>query len=180
MCLTSYNTHRGNTDLLNSTKIWEACQATSAASSFFDPIAIGRYGEEFVDGATGVNNPVCGKRGIKRRPHTVLSHGKTIETVCCRTIASMCHKAWKRLDGKSRRRRRVRRPHSGYVTSSSRSRPRRKQSRETPPNTDACLLYGHRNDPGYMKARTPVRFTRKPRPTQAPYVSESNLCLSPG
>lgn len=39
-------------------KIWEACRATSAASSFFDPIAIGRYGEEFVDGATGANNPV--------------------------------------------------------------------------------------------------------------------------
>ena len=39
-------------------KIWEACRATSAASSFFDPIAIGRFGEEFVDGATGANNPV--------------------------------------------------------------------------------------------------------------------------
>jgi len=25
---------------------------------FFDPIAIGRYGEEFVDGAAGANNPV--------------------------------------------------------------------------------------------------------------------------
>jgi predicted acylesterase/phospholipase RssA len=43
---------------LNSVKIWEACRATSAASSFFDPIAVGRYGEEFVDGATGANNPV--------------------------------------------------------------------------------------------------------------------------
>jgi predicted acylesterase/phospholipase RssA len=43
---------------LNSVKIWEACLATSAASSFFDPIAIGRYEEEFVDGATGANNPV--------------------------------------------------------------------------------------------------------------------------
>jgi hypothetical protein len=28
------------------------------ASSFFDPIAVGRYGEEFVDGATGANNPI--------------------------------------------------------------------------------------------------------------------------
>jgi predicted acylesterase/phospholipase RssA len=43
---------------LNSAKIWEACRATSAASSFFDPIAIGRFREEFVDGATGANNPV--------------------------------------------------------------------------------------------------------------------------
>jgi predicted acylesterase/phospholipase RssA len=39
-------------------KIWEASRATSAASSFFDPIAIGRYKEEFVDGGTGANNPI--------------------------------------------------------------------------------------------------------------------------
>ena len=58
VCLTSYRSPRGNTDLVNSVKIWEACRATSAASSFFDPIAVGRYGEEFVDGATGANNPV--------------------------------------------------------------------------------------------------------------------------
>jgi predicted acylesterase/phospholipase RssA len=58
VCLTSYRTPRGNSDLLNSVKIWEACRATSAATSFFDPIAVGRYGEEFVDGATGANNPV--------------------------------------------------------------------------------------------------------------------------
>lgn len=37
-------------------KIWEAARATSAASTFFDPIRIGLY--EFVDGATGRNNPV--------------------------------------------------------------------------------------------------------------------------
>lgn len=58
VCLTSYKSPRGGGDLLNSVKIWEACRATSAASSFFDPIAIGRYEEEFVDGATGANNPV--------------------------------------------------------------------------------------------------------------------------
>lgn len=58
VCLTSYRTPRGNNDLLSSVKIWEACRATSAASSFFDPVAVGRYGEEFVDGATGANNPV--------------------------------------------------------------------------------------------------------------------------
>jgi predicted acylesterase/phospholipase RssA len=39
-------------------KIWEACRATSATSFFFDPISIGRYREEFVDGAAGANNPV--------------------------------------------------------------------------------------------------------------------------
>ena len=58
LCLTSYKSPRGGNDLLKSVKIWEACRATSAASSFFDPITIGRYGEEFVDGATGANNPV--------------------------------------------------------------------------------------------------------------------------
>jgi predicted acylesterase/phospholipase RssA len=58
VCLASYRTPRGNNDLLNSVSIWEACRATSAATSFFDPIAVGRFGEEFVDGATGANNPV--------------------------------------------------------------------------------------------------------------------------
>lgn len=58
VCLTSYKSPRPGSDLLNSVKVWEACRATSAASSFFDPIAIGPYEEEFVDGATGANNPV--------------------------------------------------------------------------------------------------------------------------
>jgi predicted acylesterase/phospholipase RssA len=59
VCLTSYKSRRGNSDLLNSVKIWEACRATSAASSFFDPVAIGRFQEEFVDGGTGANNPIA-------------------------------------------------------------------------------------------------------------------------
>jgi hypothetical protein len=58
MCLTSYKSPRGRKDLFNSVKVWEACRATSAATSFFDPFAIGKYGEEFVDGALGANNPV--------------------------------------------------------------------------------------------------------------------------
>lgn len=33
----------GQNDLLNSVSIWEAHRATSAASSLFDPIPIGRY-----------------------------------------------------------------------------------------------------------------------------------------
>lgn len=57
VCLTSYRNLRGPSDL-NSITIWEACRATSAASTFFDPIAVGKYGEEFVDGAMGANNPV--------------------------------------------------------------------------------------------------------------------------
>jgi hypothetical protein len=43
---------------LNNVKIWEACRATSAATSFFSPIKIGRNGQEFLDGATGANNPI--------------------------------------------------------------------------------------------------------------------------
>lgn len=54
VCLTNYKAPRG----LSNVRIWEACRATSAASSFFDPIAIGLYEEEFIDGATGANNPV--------------------------------------------------------------------------------------------------------------------------
>jgi hypothetical protein len=56
--LTSYRS-RGPEHLLRKTTIWEAGRATSAASSFFDPIAIGDFGEVFVDGATGANNPVA-------------------------------------------------------------------------------------------------------------------------
>ena len=37
--------------------IWEACRATSAASTFFEPINIGGF-EEFLDGGAGANNPV--------------------------------------------------------------------------------------------------------------------------
>ena len=49
---------RGSSHMFHATRIWEAARATSAASSFFDPIKIGPYNEEFVDGATGANNPV--------------------------------------------------------------------------------------------------------------------------
>ena len=56
--LTSYRSPRGRERLLRITKIWEAGRATSAASSFFDPITIGDFQESFVDGATGANNPV--------------------------------------------------------------------------------------------------------------------------
>ena len=39
-------------------KIWEAARATSAASGFFDPITIGKHGQEYVDAGLGCNNPV--------------------------------------------------------------------------------------------------------------------------
>ena len=58
--LTSYRRRRGPQDRLNAVKIWEACRATSAATSFYDPIRIsmGNYSEEFLDGGTGANNPI--------------------------------------------------------------------------------------------------------------------------
>ena len=54
---TSYES-RINFDLLETTKIWEAARATSAAPSFFDSIKISKCHEEFGDGGTGANNPV--------------------------------------------------------------------------------------------------------------------------
>ncbi|KAL9115229.1 MAG: hypothetical protein Q9227_001023 [Pyrenula ochraceoflavens] len=44
--------------LYDSCTIWEACRATSAATSFFDPIAIGPYDQSFADGAIMYNNPI--------------------------------------------------------------------------------------------------------------------------
>jgi hypothetical protein len=59
VALRSYRSRReGNSRSFNRTKIWQACRATSAATTFFDPIRIGSSGQEFVDGAFGANNPV--------------------------------------------------------------------------------------------------------------------------
>lgn len=56
--LANYRRRRGGDRLLDCTKIWEAGRATSAATSFFDPITIGRFGETFVDSTLRANNPV--------------------------------------------------------------------------------------------------------------------------
>lgn len=56
--LTTYRNPRHPGDLLKTTKIWQAARATSAASTFFEPIEIGRYYEDFVDAASGANNPI--------------------------------------------------------------------------------------------------------------------------
>lgn len=39
-------------------KVWEACRATFAATTFFDPIQIGKYNQRFIDGAALYNNPI--------------------------------------------------------------------------------------------------------------------------
>jgi predicted acylesterase/phospholipase RssA len=52
-----FRSYRSNTQVDEvDCAIWEAARATSAASSFFNPITIGR--QNFTDGATGFNNPV--------------------------------------------------------------------------------------------------------------------------
>jgi hypothetical protein len=48
-------------------KIWEACRATSAATSFFEPITIGPFNQQFSDGATSCNNPVRQVLGEARK-----------------------------------------------------------------------------------------------------------------
>ncbi|RYP36266.1 hypothetical protein DL767_003419 [Monosporascus sp. MG133] len=45
-------------DLFDEVKIWEVCRATAAASTFFDPIKVGKHKLEFLDGATRANNPI--------------------------------------------------------------------------------------------------------------------------
>jgi patatin-like phospholipase/acyl hydrolase len=55
---TSYWTDRWDPTLIAHTKIWEAARATSAASTFFEPIEIGPHRQVFLDGGTGANNPV--------------------------------------------------------------------------------------------------------------------------
>jgi len=45
-------------ELCTELTIWEAARATSAASTFFEPIKIGRNRQVFRDGATDANNPV--------------------------------------------------------------------------------------------------------------------------
>jgi predicted acylesterase/phospholipase RssA len=56
--LRSYRNPKMADILFAECKIWEACRATSAATTFFDPITIGKYGQTFIDGAVLYNNPV--------------------------------------------------------------------------------------------------------------------------
>lgn len=53
----SYRSRRPDT-LSDKVKIWEAARATSAASTFFDPVEIGPFKQTYVDGALGWNNPI--------------------------------------------------------------------------------------------------------------------------
>lgn len=54
--LSNYFSKRRGLDLWNIATVIQAACATSAATTFFDPVKIGE--ESFVDGATGANNPI--------------------------------------------------------------------------------------------------------------------------
>lgn len=56
--LRSYLNVRDISGLYDIATIWETGRATSAASTYFDPISIGPDGLRFFDGATGANNPI--------------------------------------------------------------------------------------------------------------------------
>ncbi|RMY62588.1 hypothetical protein D0863_10917 [Hortaea werneckii] len=53
---TNYKKDHEMSNFYDKVKIWEAARATSAATSFFDPITID--GSAYVDGGLGMNNPV--------------------------------------------------------------------------------------------------------------------------
>ena len=100
-----------DSELFNNAKIWEVCRATSAATTFFAPITIGRHGQVFLDGATRMNNPVeqllrearkvwgssvesrihclvsigTGKPGIKPFGDDLLSIGRTFMAIATET-----------------------------------------------------------------------------------------------
>lgn len=54
----SYKNPRLTGLLYDDCKVWEACRATSAAPTFFAPIQIGKYNQNFIDGAAVANNPI--------------------------------------------------------------------------------------------------------------------------
>jgi predicted acylesterase/phospholipase RssA len=56
--LRSYHNPKMSDLLYEECKVWEACRATSAATTFFDPITIGKYGQTFIDGGILYNNPI--------------------------------------------------------------------------------------------------------------------------
>lgn len=53
---TNYRKDNEMSDFYNKVKLWEAARATSAATSFFDPIVIDE--SPYVDGGLGMNNPI--------------------------------------------------------------------------------------------------------------------------
>jgi hypothetical protein len=76
--LSSYFAERSAND--DKITIWEACRATSVASTFFDPITIGKHGETYLDGATGANNPI---RQLWSAAKDIWSEGRLDDRLNC-------------------------------------------------------------------------------------------------
>ncbi|KAL5350079.1 hypothetical protein ACLOAV_005116 [Pseudogymnoascus australis] len=56
--LRTYDYPNASHTLFEECKVWEACRATSAAPTFFDPIQMGPYKQSFIDGGLRYNNPI--------------------------------------------------------------------------------------------------------------------------
>ncbi|KFY85790.1 hypothetical protein V498_07664 [Pseudogymnoascus sp. VKM F-4517 (FW-2822)] len=56
--LRTYDYPNASHTLFEECKVWEACRATSAAPTFFDPVQIGPYKQSFIDGGLRYNNPI--------------------------------------------------------------------------------------------------------------------------
>lgn len=56
--LRSYRNPKWTDILYDECGVWEACRATSAATTIFDPIQIGKYNQRFIDGAALYNIPI--------------------------------------------------------------------------------------------------------------------------
>lgn len=64
VAFTTYESRRSDSDLFENATIVQACLATSAAPTYFEPLSItlgpptARYNAQFIDGGLGYNNPV--------------------------------------------------------------------------------------------------------------------------
>ena len=61
-------------------KIWEAARATSASPGYFESLSIGRYGEQFLDGTLGANNPV---REVLQAAQELWPEGPITDRIAC-------------------------------------------------------------------------------------------------
>ncbi|KAI5789561.1 acyl transferase/acyl hydrolase/lysophospholipase [Pyronema domesticum] len=89
--LTLFRTHESQPlqiDALCKIPIWQAARATTAASTFFKPMLIGRSNAEisYVDGAMGHNNPI---KAVLEEAETACDHSGSIESQNIEYITSI-------------------------------------------------------------------------------------------
>ncbi|KAG9529935.1 ankyrin, partial [Aureobasidium melanogenum] len=93
--LRTWPTTRGDPDLYETVRIWEAARATSAASTFFDSITIGEPGQRFLDGGTGANNPISHLWGEAK---DVLSPESLLQNLGCLISIGTGQPGYKRFE----------------------------------------------------------------------------------